>query len=84
MLQWLRFDKWFLSHIQSKGPLKPDKDNLAVSDASDTEENDWQHVFVHQKCAVEFEIKAFCSENQDDKVDKLWDFLKSLPIMLDW
>lgn len=60
-------------------------DNLAVSEALD--ELDWWLVFVWQKCAVEFEIKAFCSENQDEKVDKQWGFfidiyLYILPMML--
>lgn len=41
----------------------------------------WSLVFVWQKCAVEFEVKAFCSENQDEKVDKQWDyFFFTVPI----
>ncbi len=30
------------------------------------------YVFV-QRCAVEFEVKAFCAENQDEKAQKRWE-----------
>ncbi|XP_075906121.1 S-arrestin b [Nelusetta ayraudi] len=40
-------------------------DNLPCSVALQPAPND-----VGKKCAVEFEVKAFCSENQDEKVDK--------------
>uniref|UniRef100_A0A671TJS1 S-arrestin n=1 Tax=Sparus aurata TaxID=8175 RepID=A0A671TJS1_SPAAU len=35
---------------------------------------------VGKKCAVEFEVKAFCGENQDDKIDKQSTFYHGEPV----